>query len=174
MIIGLIGKKQSGKDTVFQIAEQLGPVHVARMAFGDALKAEVARCLRVTVEEINTHKALYRPMLQWYGTEFRRRLDGEDYWINKLAPFQPGMLNIVTDVRFPNEAGHIRFHGGILVRVVRPDGPQDSHASETLLEEITPDYTLHNNGRPEDLRVRVSELLATILKRFLADVEAAR
>jgi hypothetical protein len=72
---------------------------------------------------------------------------------------------VVTDVRFPNEAQHIRDHGGLVVRVERPGAQDDgaargsSHPSESLVDTITPDRTLLNDGTLEDLATRVKSLM---------------
>jgi hypothetical protein len=84
-------------------------------------------------------KERYRLILQWWGTEFRRQMFGDDYWrqrlAEKIARLEPDQLAIITDVRFPDEADQIKELGGILVRVVRPGMPDTgNHSSETALD----------------------------------------
>jgi hypothetical protein len=91
-------------------------------------------------------------LLQWWGTEYRRAQD-PDYWVNKLFSSIPKDLDIalITDVRFPNEAGGIEERQGYLVNVQRllvdgtqyfaDDRPKD-HPSETALDEYPWDFYL--------------------------------
>jgi hypothetical protein len=52
---------------------------------------------------IEHSKADFRPLLQWWGTEFRRKQD-ENYWINKWILTANRFQNvIVDDIRFYNE-----------------------------------------------------------------------
>jgi hypothetical protein len=71
----------------------------------------------------------------------------------------------VTDVRFPNEADHIRAAGGKVIKVVRPalEGKQgDTHASETSIDEIEPDILLINDGTRDDLLAQVRTVLPSL------------
>lgn len=84
-------------------------------------------------------KEKFRLILQWWGTEFRRQMFGDDYWRRKLAErvgqLEPDQLAVITDVRFPDEADQIKAMGGILVRVNRPGMDSSStHPSETALD----------------------------------------
>lgn len=85
-------------------------------------------------------KPLFRKLLQWYGTEYRRNLFGTNYWLDKMTEFmnaqEPGTLVIAPDTRFINEAEFCRNHNGFLIRVWRP-GMDDSstHISEVALDD---------------------------------------
>ena len=163
-IIAFTGFKKSGKDVAATALKQLlVPASVRQVNFADALKAEVAVACGVTVEYINAHKDDFRAMLQVWGTDFRRKLHGEQYWIlkwlervNKLAPV-PAYL-ICTDVRFINEAAVVRRLGGTLIRVERPGVFSDGHASETEQRELHADFTVHNDGTVEDLKAKLKNL----------------
>jgi hypothetical protein len=165
-LIGLSGRKRSGKDTVYAIiqeeAERLRP---ARVAFGDALKEEVADLLEVTVQELEADKTRFRGILQWWGTEWRRH-QNLNYWIDKtrakiLSLEGTTDLVVVTDVRFPNEADLIEELGGLVVRVSRPEADHavDPHTSEVVMDGYPFEQILHNTGTIEDLRRAVRKLL---------------
>lgn len=157
-LIGLIGALQSGKDTVYQTVAALEPPHaVLRVAFADALKGEVAHACGVTREFIEAHKPAFRPVLQWWGTDFRRTFSGTDYWVGRIRATLEAIPHLhprvravfLTDVRFPNEAALVRDRGGQIVRVVRPglQAPAAAaHASETALADWPVDATLANAG----------------------------
>jgi energy-coupling factor transporter ATP-binding protein EcfA2 len=142
-IIGLSGKKRSGKDTLAGFLAQLMP-HTVCVAFADALKNEVAQATGFTREYMEEHKDNFRLILQGWGTDFRRKLCGEDYWIHRTVeqinwlrrlPVPPALI-IVTDCRFKNEAETVRQLGGLMVRVVKiGSASDDAHAPGRLAQE---------------------------------------
>ena len=126
----------------------------------------------VTVDRIERNKELYRPILQWWGTEFRRGVKGYDYWVKKmehelqvLAEKTDDLLVFVTDIRFPNEAELIRKFGGTIARVVRGDpGAAGQHSSEVSMDGYSCDHTILNNGDLVDLQEEVQKLLCLLTK----------
>ena len=159
-LIGLSGRKQSGKDTVASMIEELVLGPVAKIAFADALKHEVCKLLGVTREEIEADKARFRGILQWWGTEWRRN-ENRYYWIEQLdvavdcARKGGAKLTIITDCRFPNEADYVKSKGGIVVRVDRPTNSQDTHTSETAMDDYAFDGTIYNYGSLGYLKLNV-------------------
>lgn len=176
IIIGLTGKKQTGKDTVFNILKRTikPPNRVLRLAFADAVKDEVACACGVTVKEIEADKDTYRPVLQWWGTEFRRKLKGDKYWIDKvckkiiaLTDTNPTYLTllVVTDVRFQNEADFIKFCNGYIVKVIRPLDNNDTHKSETELDSIIPNHIIDNSNNLQTLESVVELTIHNIIAK---------
>src|SRR6185369_9164711 len=109
-VIGISGKKQSGKDTLAKHIANLSTLPVTRLAFADALKEEVAKACGVAVQFVELNKEDFRPMLQWWGTDFRRKFNGDNYWVNKLllklneyGNDKPEIV-VIPDVRFQSEA----------------------------------------------------------------------
>src|SRR5690606_13923354 len=104
-----------------------------------------------------------------YGPEVRRVLQrmgvgvrdlDPDFWL-RIAAEKIGSMRlagrgvVVTDVRFPNEAGYIEGFG-LLVRVGRPGiASDDTHESETALDDYPHDSYLINDGSVQDLRDQV-------------------
>jgi hypothetical protein len=168
IIIGLHGKKQSGKNTFARLAMAMCKVSCFELAFADSLKQEVAAACDITIEEIERKKSLYRPMLQWWGTEFRRS-NSDDYWVRRIAdkivklPTDTSVC-FITDVRFINEAKFIKDVGGILIKITRDmEDVNDLHASETSLDSYKDfDYVVSNNGTINDLNVSVRTTLVSI------------
>ncbi len=177
------GKKLSGKDTIGNIIQKLLPKDVTfhRIGFADALYREVANMLRLvdrrfnccTTEEVIEHlklnKADYRGLLQWWGTEYRRKQD-PDYWVKQLAK---SILKLegekrfvyVNDCRFLNEANFILQAGASIWRVVRwQEGEPDLHPSETELDSFGFDVILPNNGTLAELEELVSCHLHHLIK----------
>lgn len=162
-IIGVSGKKRSGKDTFFQMLEKHSDVPVYRLAFADTLKQEIYEYilkpngLELDMMSNEATKEQFRTLLQWWGTEFRRRLFRDDYWLAKLSEQLSQYENqdaivMITDVRFPNEFQYIKSIGGLMVRITRPNMPSsgDVHVSETALDdELGFDTFIENNGSLE-------------------------
>lgn len=163
-IIGITGYKQSGKDTVAELlAKQYLPKRTVRLGFADALKQEVCSAFRISREYLEQNKKNFRLILQGVGTDYRRVLCGEDYWVlkwmqaaNALVPI-PDIL-ICSDVRFHNEANTIKQLGGVLIRVNRPGVFTDGHASETEQTSILTDFTVHNDGTVADLQQKLKQI----------------
>ena len=179
-LIGITGKKHSGKDEVCKlITELLAPRKVERIAFADKLKEEIAKEFKTTVEYINQNKDRFRKILQEWG-QLKRELIRPDYWIwewgkkvNNVAP--SCFLIIATDVRYLNEEKMIKDIGGRIVRVSRPNPGNifDPHSSETEQDAIKHDFYVPNNGTLTDLRQMVSQTLVDIRKTYINGYEYA-
>ncbi len=175
IIIGLSGKKLSGKDTVYELAAELigSGKRIGRVAFADPLKQEVSEITGMRIEFIEEHKCEFRSLLQVWGTEFRRRFNGNDYWINKMGEIIKKSSDhfdviFITDVRFKNEADFIREQGGQVVRVERRQfdtypGEIDTHATEKDMDDYSQfAYVLNNDKTKEILTRSVGTMLETL------------
>lgn len=170
-VIGLIGRKRTGKDT---LARRLVERHgFTRVAFADTLKA-LARAVDPIIHTypdsvggapyvVRLSEALdelgedgvkdvypeYRRFLERHGVASRELL-GAEVWcaagVRRILAVRGPV--IVTDVRFPNEAEAIRKRGGYLVRVERAGLPDDgdTHPSEVALDGYPVNLVLHNDG----------------------------
>jgi len=172
MLIGISGKKRSGKDTVGAMVVEWLKEHgfdAAQVAFADQLKEEVAEATGVNRRMQEMDKERWRPILQWWGVEFRRHYFGQDYWLRKMVEKLLVMdeeFAVVTDVRFRNEADYIRASGGFVVRVERETGLQDGHVSELNLDGYDGfDYVLNNHKDIDSLELKVDRVLTDALLR---------
>jgi len=164
VIIGISGKKRSGKDTIYRLIKELQGIHPLRAAFGDQIKEEVAGVTGVEVDHIEENKERFRPMLQWWGSDFRRHYNGESYWLDKMLAKMQTVAGkevlVITDVRYPNEADLVKQAGGIMIRVDRTTGLEDAHSSENLLDDFEGfDYRLTNNSTLFDLKEKVARIV---------------
>jgi dephospho-CoA kinase len=175
-LLGITGIKQSGKDTLCEhLQKLLAPNKIVRLAFADEVYREVAMACGVTIEFIKENKPLFRTMLQWWGTDFRRKLFGDEYWIKKwmIAANRESMSRntyclVVTDVRFLNEAKLIKDLGGKLIRIYRSDAvSNDQHQSEIELQDIKPDYIIHNQYDIPQLHQNTVALLNKLREEYL-------
>lgn len=136
-VIGISGPVGAGKTTTAEFIAKELPGNVVICALADALKEECRDALGYTVEEWATllgnpeTKEALRPLLQWWGTEYRRNpvLDGyQEYWFDSWMQgvFQEDLrlrretgkgvsYVLVPDIRFPNEAEFIRKMGEFCV-----------------------------------------------------------
>lgn len=170
-LVGLIGKKRSGKDTfAVTLTEHRG---FERFAFADPLKAAVysvnpivcdgglVKRLRDVVDRHGWEEAKenreVRRLLQEYGVSIREIQPG--FWVD--ATMRPALdalgtsRVVVTDVRFPNEVEAIKVAGGSIVRITRPGlVSDDQHVSETALDDYVADHTVVNDGTLIDLAVQ--------------------
>jgi hypothetical protein len=182
-ILGITGRKRSGKDT---FAARLISHHgFTRVAFADPLKA-VARDLDPMVEipsydavhirlsevlgpDVNWETAKELPevrrLLQALGVAVRKHV-GEDAWVAAAITATdaiPGPV-VITDVRFPNEAECVWQEGGWIARILRPSLPADDlHISETALDSLTPDYAISNGGTVEQLHTYADKIATAVL-----------
>lgn len=162
IIVGISGKKKSGKNTFANFLEcdlQSRGLIVKQYAFADVLKLEVAIATGMPLADIDINKDVFRPILQWWGHDFRRKYQGRDnYWVNRLAEKLSEDkyavdVAIVTDVRYPNEAEFIRKMNGHLIRINRTLTGDDQHSSEIGLDTFTDwDFTYDNNGTLAELK----------------------
>ncbi len=163
IIVGLVARKQSGKDTV---ANALIRYHnYTQLAFADPLR-EVAlgtnplvstdppRYYADVLNEVGYEAAKrdypeFRRFLQNLGTEGIRSVD-PDFWVNKtIDRIHATSSNVViTDVRFPNELALIKELGGATVRVFRPgySDIEPEHDSEGALDDADTDFIIYNDG----------------------------
>ena len=159
-ILGISGKKKSGKTTVANMIAKYVPNTVV-INFADPLKVEVAKATGVSVEYLNNNKDMFRLILQGWGTDFRRAKD-ESYWIDKwlttvLQLPDTTRLVIASDVRFPNEFDTIKYYGECWH--ITKDNSADTHPSENALDSYQFDCEISNTHTLNTLEQRVCELI---------------
>lgn len=158
MLIGLVGKKGSGKDTVADFL--IDRFNFMKIAFADPLK-KVLQVLFL-LEDRQLHDPKYkemvddrwgmspRQMMQMMGTDIVRAKFGEDFWLKHMdytLKQHETKFIVISDVRFKNEAEWVRNNGGILIRLrTETDNlTLDTHQSECELDEISTDYEILND-----------------------------
>jgi phosphomevalonate kinase len=156
-VVGLIGKKNVGKDTIADIMTRhlrFKGYKVATTALAVPLKSEVADMLGISLTELeeskNTNK-LYknktiREWLQHIGEENCKT--NKKYYVNRLGESLLYYKNIgmdfviVTDVRKIIEAEYLKEKwSSVNIKIIRDTGLNDSHNTETEVNKI-PDYLI--------------------------------
>lgn len=116
-----------------------------------------------------------REFLQWYGTEAHREIFGQDFWtdivLNKIYERKDGTvweenLDIITDVRFSDEVKAIKYMGGKIIRINRPNLEQnDFHSSEQRIPDELIDFELWNDGSLRQLNYRTVDVTKEVIRR---------
>lgn len=176
VLIGLVGKKGSGKDTLKDYITKNNN-NIISYAFADPLK-EICRILfqlndqqlyghqtvkekkidelnvspRILFQRIGTN--LFRKQLLNVLPEMKHLLKNDSIWIFAFKRWYEKNKNsdvIVSDVRFENEAQCIRDMGGVLIYIDRFSENTDEHESEKNIEKIKCDYVIKNKSTIIDL-----------------------
>jgi hypothetical protein len=151
---------------------------VSAVEFCDALK-ENGRIIIEDLDGTGEWQISGREYLQYYGTEAHRDIFGTAFWINHLfAKIQTHghesgtaieeRIDLITDVRFPNEADAVSAQPlGKVIRVRRKEveGSGDSHASETPLPKPMIDREVWNNSSIKELERNVRGVMTWLLKQ---------
>ena len=180
MLIGLSGKKRSGKSSATEYL--VNKYDFKPVSWAAPLKQIIGRqLLGLTDAEMETDikeninqfwGKSPRNLLQDIGTNcFRDRIH-PDFWVkvcerDTLKPLLAQGENIViSDCRFPNEAECIRANGGTMVRITRIGyNPEkvDMHPSETALDRWDFDYQIGAaDGDLQELYEKLDRLMANI------------
>lgn len=187
-LIGLVGRKGSGKETAAK--GLLEDRRWVRAAFADPLRTVVKTMFQLTDEDCDDRDrkeqpgplgVSYRRGMQAVGTELVRdqlakvlpEIGNEGFWIQHMRRtverhWQEGRRVVITDVRFEDEANVIIELGGLLVYVDRPGvDTSDGHSSESGVDAIIAKYRapdmlvrLENNSNVEALQSELCNVVA--------------
>lgn len=181
VIVGLCGLAGSGKSTASRLIQNA--YNIPRRPFAYPLKRMIgalgvptevldgpASVKELPTARLNGHTVRFA--LQTLGTEWGRKIMGEDFWVKQWAASfdnkMPGM--VADDVRFPNEVEAIQKLGGIVIRIDRMgsgvQGDGSKHASEDI-EKLEYDWRVTNNSTPNHLE----HSLRRIIDEAFADPE---
>lgn len=182
LIIGLVGKARSGKDTVGQmLVRQHGFVRdaladdlkLAALALDPWIRQEDQSFLRLRelIDRVGWEDAKANPevrtLLQRLGTEAGWHMHGPSLWTDRVETrleADPTTDRVITDVRMPHEADWIHDTGGILVKITRSDhegtaGANSRHESEIGVDAMIVDIEILNVGSLVDLEAKVNRLV---------------
>lgn len=176
MIVGLVGKKRSGKSTA---ALLLVDHDFHKLSFAGTLKKMTEVLLKdLGLSKDEIHRAMVsdkeaiipqlgvsgRHVMQTLGTDWGRKMIHPDLWIKttEIAISRHPEDDIVfDDVRFDNEAEMIEKLGGKLIRLTRDgEGSGDNHDSEQGISDTFEVEVVDNNGSEEDLE---NQIIAALL-----------
>lgn len=171
-IIGIAGKKKSGKGTLCTMLQAVHPYQ--ETAFAGALwncmlamdpwvecdgflpkyrrLSELAS--KYSYELCKAEFPDVREYMKRLGTDGVRRYVGNTTWLDVVVreiKSNPDTDFIVSDLRFRNEGEAIHALGGVVVKLERDTGFEDDHESENDISRIYEDFVYVNNSGLNDL-----------------------
>jgi len=162
-VIGLVGKLQSGKSTAgSMILDYFLDKPSVKTSFANHLKAMIYNAGLCNEEELwGTKTEFSRLMLQKIGTEIIRKQVDPNFWVKKMIEEvnewkesnKDGIVIVIDDVRFINEAAMIKMYNGILIRIERP-----------ILEQIKKKINIYQKLSKILLLLIIQLLMMVILK----------
>lgn len=191
-VIGLSGRKRSGKDSVMEVLR-------AKFWYRNESHAKpLKKALQIIYGWDDRHTdgdlkevvdpywgVTPRKVMEVFGTEVGRSID-RTIWIKSLhnrlrmaieehKKSLEGLVNpsdaaplrfVITDVRYPNEGVAVRAMGGVVWRVERPGfSPANVHSSESAMDDFVFDDVLVNDS---DLANLASEVEVALVMRVAA------
>lgn len=171
MNIILIGKSGSGKSTLSEYI--CNKYKFKRYALGDNVKRFINE-LTVILHDLNPNNELiklndmydvstknnYRKHMQLIATDLCQKYFGKTCWCNNLHIDNENY--IIEDCRFIHEYMYFKNKNTIVIKLERDNENNFNHVSENeILNHITPNYTIKNNGSLNEL-YRQFELLHII------------
>ncbi len=184
-VIGISGSAGSGKSTVAGLLKEDHGFAVIPMA--DPLKRVVSVLFDLRDNSLLDDQAFkasteplsgktYRYILQTIGTEWGRTFIDKDIWVKLnesqvIEAYNLGYTGtVIPDVRFDNEASHLKSLGGRLLHIERPglevDAGVKGHASETGINKSYIDTEIVNNKGVGDLKEQA--MLAIFMRRSMS------
>lgn len=180
-LIAVHGFKQSGKDTLAHLL--VSEYGYQRLAFADRVKDAIHVIFGVSKEDLygsDADKQKLSPV-RWSDLEnvMREKKDDQAYlsirellqifateicrdkipaiWY-RFLPIQSDELTVISDLRFLNEAEHLKSLNALIIEVKRPSALGSHHASEAGLPKEMIHYTLHNDSDLNSFLQKAREL----------------
>jgi hypothetical protein len=174
-IIGLTGKKRSGKDTSATMLIDIVNDHyydVIVLSFAEPLKKAVSILFNLEITESNKEiknenwNASPRQLLQLTGDKMRELYP--DIFIKNVHIQIEKYLNdknyciIVTDIRYNQEAELIKSLGGKIIkleRTINNNNNNDTHSSEQDIKDEYLDYVIYNDYGLRELEIELERIM---------------
>ena len=180
-IIGICGKKQSGKSSVSRYLVYQG---YYERPFAAPLKSAVMEMFQMTKDQVDGDskemidkywKVSPRYVMQKFGTEMMRETlvscmpdlswVKDDFWIRSMEKWyidfhkrKPDIGIAIPDIRYINESNWVKKNGGEIWKIERPGlANEDSHKSEN--QNIKYDKLIVNDGTLEELDDKIMKAM---------------
>jgi len=162
-LIGVLGKKKSGKDTCGNYL--IENYKFKRYAFADPIKKITEVLFDFNEDQLNGNECKDSLDFRWYitprdafqkiGTEFgqnmiyklfpklKQKLGDEIIWIRLFKKWYEKNKTsdiVITDVRFPYEIEAIKALGGVIVKIERDNIPEDDNIDDNIYERYIDDH----------------------------------
>jgi cytidylate kinase len=162
MLIGILGKKGSGKDTCADYLVK--KYNFKKISFATPLKTALISIFNMK------HNQLYgeekeikdkywdiepRKLMQYFGTDLMRDKYDKNIWLKSISKWLENNKEyniVIPDCRFQNEVDFILEKNGIVIKIDRYDEIKDNHISENEINEIKNfTYCIKNNDTLDKL-----------------------
>ena len=162
MIVGLVGRARSGKDTAARV---LAPEYtLKRMArpVKDACKALYAWTDEALETELKDFKNEFwgvtpRATMVHLTHQIKEYM-GQDFFTRRFFAEWDGTTPLVIpDIRYSNDVDEIHKRGGVTIRIIRPGVVL--HEFENEIEKLKTTWTVVNDGTIEELEAKIKEVL---------------
>lgn len=172
MIIGIIGKAGSGKDTVADyLVSKYG---FTKVSFASILKDMLSVAgLPEPSNRDDKEKVVggfdftWRHAAQTLGTEWGRNCLDKDIWVKlTMKNLGDGINYVFSDVRFDNEAKAIKEAGGFNIKLIGREvelGESGTHPSEAGVSEELISQVINNDSSLQDLYLKVNSTISVHL-----------
>lgn len=188
LVIGLTGKKGTGKDTVANYlvtnyyAHKLSFVQVIRDGLAAMLRVDPIifeardmreRPIRELVPTLRIDKTP-RQMMQLLASEWGRQMIQSDLWIAiaehaSRHDMESCDFVVISDMRKDDEAEWVHKHNGWVVEIINPRvHSDDTHDTERGVSRHLIDATLINDADIPTLLARTEELMADLVPSYEA------
>lgn len=176
-LIGFAGQARAGKTTAaYALLERahMDRLRGRHLAFADPLKELCHKMFPSAPREAfyGTQEQKEAPIPgneSWTGRLIMRHVGTEGFraiqqsvWVEHLERLVRELQTdkwydvvVVDDVRFPDECEALQRLGGIVYRVNRGERVASTHASESQIDDLKPDFELHNDGTLSEYRDKV-------------------
>jgi dephospho-CoA kinase len=177
MIIGLLGKKGSGKDTMADFLVE--HYNFKQYTYATPLKKLCQDLFSLTEEQMNCHvqketiderwNKTPRQILQQVGTDLFRKHYDENIWVKILKEklkMEPDNQNIVvSDIRHQNELDTVtEFENCVIFHILRAGcDVSDQHSTENNIMKHENIITIKNNGSIQDFYENIKKELKHII-----------
>lgn len=186
MIIGILGNKRVGKDTVADYLVE--KYNFVKRALSTPLKKACQEIFLLSEEQLYCEQLKEtsdprwfnktpRHIFQFVGTDlFRDQLEklmpdiGKEIflynfqlWLQQEKEKNPNICVVIPDIRFQNEVDFIKNLNGTIIKLDRENNIKDTHASETEIFSVTNfDYFIENSNTKQDLYRKIDQLMLNI------------
>lgn len=164
-VIGILGRKRVGKDT---IADYLVTKYkYQKVSIAHPLKEGCRILFDLSWDQVygndkdvidQRYQRTPREILSTIGTGTIRSQFGEDFWIKRAFNCSEYDKIVISDVRFENEIKKIHSAGGLVIKVVCDNAEKE--ADETHIDKIRSyDVQVENNSTVRDLNHQLDKIL---------------
>lgn len=173
LIVALVGRSRSGKDTVASTLVSTGRFRLLRMAA--PIKAATSALFGIDADAFENaskdsqHPAFCsktpkspRDAMVWLTAITKEWLGVDDFFAHRLLETARAseVDVIIPDVRYVADAAMVRKHGGLIVKIRRPvEAGGTTSPWESEVDDIDPDFEIVNDGSLQSLEAAAMAIL---------------